>query len=61
MKYAANVKYVVKNGIVYTLPQIMAPFKSAAQLTAKHRAVMLFDKACELDRNNCLQESVDGD
>jgi len=61
LKYAANVKYVVKNGIVYTLPQIMAPFQSTAQLEARRNALMLFDKACAHDYNNCRQEPVDGD
>src|SRR5438552_4102435 len=44
LKYAAAVHYVVKNGVVYTLDQIIAPFKSPTQLAARRKALVAFDK-----------------
>ena len=35
LKYAAAVRYVVKNGVVYSLDQIIAPSKSPAQRGAR--------------------------
>ena len=55
------VRQVDKNGIAYTLPQIMAPFKSTSQLAAKREAVRLFDQACKQNPDNCQQQPVDGD
>jgi hypothetical protein len=57
LKYAAAVHYVVKNGVVYTLDQIMAPFKSAVQLAARRKALVAFDKACKEDSRNCFTEA----
>ena len=57
LKYAAAVHYVVKNGVVYTLDQIIAPFKSPAQLVARRKALVGFDKACKRDSRNCFVEA----
>ncbi|HEX4596288.1 MAG TPA: amidohydrolase family protein, partial [Burkholderiaceae bacterium] len=54
LKYAAAVHYVVKNGVVYTLDQIIAPFKSPVQLAARRKALVAFDKACKQDSRNCF-------
>jgi len=54
LKDAARVKYMVKNGVVYTLDQIIAPFKSPAQLAARRKALVAFDKACKDDSRNCF-------
>jgi hypothetical protein len=48
---------VVKNGVVYTLDQIIAPFKSPAQLAARRKALVAFDKACKQDSQNCFVEA----
>ena len=45
LKYAAAVHYVVKNGVPYSLEQIMAPFKSPVQLAARRKALVAFDTA----------------
>jgi hypothetical protein len=47
----------VKNGVVYTLDQIMAPFKSPLQLAARRKALVAFDKACKEDAKNCFSEA----
>jgi len=56
LKQAADVKYVVKNGVVYTLDQIMAPFKAPIQMAARRKALVAFDKACKEDSRNCFVE-----
>jgi hypothetical protein len=55
------VKYVIKNGIVSTLEQIMAPFKTTAQIAAKREALRLYEEHCKLDPNSCNWQPVDGD
>jgi Tol biopolymer transport system component len=57
LKYAAAVHYVVKNGVVYTLDQIIAPFKAPVQLAARRKALVAFDKACKEDSRNCFVEA----
>jgi Tol biopolymer transport system component len=57
LKYAAAVHYVVKNGVVYTLDQIIAPFKSPVQMAARRKALVAFDKACKQDSRNCFVEA----
>jgi Tol biopolymer transport system component len=57
LKFAAAVHYVVKNGVVYTLDQIIAPFKSPVQLAARRKALVTFDKACKQDPQNCFVEA----
>ena len=57
LKDAAAVRYVVKNGVVYTLEQIIAPFKSPVQLAARRKALVGFDKACKENSQNCFVEA----
>ena len=57
LKYAAAVHWVVKNGTVYSLDQIIAPFKSPVQLAARREALVAFDKACKQDAKNCFTEA----
>jgi hypothetical protein len=57
LKYAAAVHYVVKNGVPYTLEQIVAPFKSPVQLAARRKALVAFDKACKEDSSKCFTEA----
>jgi len=57
LKYAAAVHWVVKNGVVYSLDQIIAPFKSPAQMAARRKALVAFDKACKEDSRNCFVEA----
>ena len=47
---------VVKNGVAYSLDQIIAPFKSPVQLAARRKALAAFDKACKEDARNCYVE-----
>jgi len=56
LKYAAAVHWVVKNGVVYSLDQIIAPFKSPVQLAARRKALVAFDEACKKDASNCYNE-----
>jgi hypothetical protein len=42
---------------VYTLDQIIAPFKSPVQLAARRKALVAFDKACKADSRNCFVEA----
>jgi Tol biopolymer transport system component len=57
LKFAAAVHFVVKNGVVYTLDQIIKPFKSPTQLAARRNALVTFDKACKQDSRNCFVEA----
>jgi len=56
LKYAAAVRYVVKNGVAYSLDRIIAPFKSPVQLAARRKALVAFEKACKQDARNCYVE-----
>ena len=58
LKYAAAVRYVVKNGVAYSLEQIIARFKSPVQLAARNKALVAFEKACKEDAGNCYFEMV---
>lgn len=53
LKFAAATQYVVKNGVVYTLPQIVAPFKTPVQTAARRRALIAFNRTCKLNRDEC--------
>lgn len=46
LKAAAKVEVVVKNGITYTLPQILAPFRTPQALAERKRALAAFAKMC---------------
>src|SRR5262249_36764669 len=53
LKFAAATQYVVKNGVVYTIPQIVAPFKTPVQTAARRKALLAFNRACKLNREEC--------
>ena len=57
LKFAAATRWVVKNGVVYSLDQIIAPFKSQVQMAARRKALVAFDKACKEDSKNCFTEA----
>jgi len=57
LKFAAATHWVVKNGVVYSLDQIIAPFKSPVQMAARRKALVAFDKACKEDSRNCYTEA----
>ena len=56
LKYAAATQYVVKNGFVYSLADIVAPFKSTVQVAARKRALFAFDTACRNNHKLCFTE-----
>ena len=60
LKHAAATQYVVKNGVVYTIPQIVAPFKTPVQTAARRKALLAFARACKLDRSQCYPQAAAG-
>lgn len=46
LKAAARVEVVVKNGIPYTLPQILAPFRTPQALAQRKKALVAYRKLC---------------
>ena len=46
LKAAANVRYVVKNGITTTVDEILAPFKTPVVLAQRRRAMEAYRKMC---------------
>lgn len=46
LKAAANVQYVVKNGVTMSLAEIVAPFKTPVQLAQRQRALLAYKKTC---------------
>ncbi len=50
---AANVEYVVKNGVTYSLAQILAPFKTPAAMAARNKAIAAYKKLCGKHTENC--------
>ena len=53
VKNAANVEIVVKNGNVYTLADILAPFKSTVVAAAHRRALLAYQRMCARDASQC--------
>lgn len=53
LKAAANVQYVVKNGVVYSLAQILAPFKAPVQVAARRKAIVALQKICRQEPHAC--------
>lgn len=53
LKNASNVEFVVKNGNVYTLAQILAPFRTPAALAARKAALLAYAKSCARDPAQC--------
>lgn len=46
LKAAANVQYVVKNGVTISVQEILAPFKTPLALAQRHKAMVAYKKMC---------------
>lgn len=53
VKNAANVAYVTKNGLTYSLAQILAPFQTPQARAAHRRALVAWERACQRDPHAC--------
>jgi len=53
LKNAANVEYVLKNGITYSQADILAPFKTPLALAARKKAIHAYMRECSLDPHQC--------
>ncbi|MEO6745716.1 MAG: amidohydrolase family protein, partial [Caldimonas sp.] len=53
LKNAANVEYVVKNGVTYSLSQILAPFKTPLAMSARKKAIYAYQRACARNPHQC--------
>ncbi len=50
---AANVEYVIKNGIVFTVAQIVAPFRTPQALAARREALDAHQRQCAVSPVAC--------
>jgi hypothetical protein len=50
---AADVAYVVKNGKVFTIPEILAPFRTAQALKARETALAAYKARCHIHPQEC--------
>lgn len=48
--FRANVEYVVKNDVTYSLSQILAPFKTPLAMSARKKAIYAYQRACVRSR-----------
>lgn len=46
LKAAANVQYVVKNGVTMSLDEILAPFKTPLAIAQREQALLAYEKMC---------------
>ena len=53
LKNAANVEYVVKNGVTYSLAQILAPFKTPIALVTRRKAIHAYEAMCSKHAQDC--------
>ena len=53
VKNAANVEIVLKNGNIYTLAQILAPFRTPAALAARKAALFAYARRCSRNPGEC--------
>lgn len=53
VKNAANVEAVMKNGLSWTLPQILAPFQTPQAVAAHRRALLAWQRSCGRDPHAC--------
>ena len=53
LKNAANVEYVLKNGITYSQADILAPFKTPLALAARKKAIYAYMRECSRDPHQC--------
>jgi Tol biopolymer transport system component len=55
LKAAADVRYVVKNGVVYALDDILAPFRTPQALVQRAHALQAYQQLCGRDALACSQ------
>lgn len=55
VRNAAKVEYVVKNGLAYSLAQILAPFQTPQARAAHRQALLAYDRACRRDPQACVE------
>jgi len=53
LKNAANVEYVLKNGVTYSQADILAPFKTPLALAARKKAIYAYMRECSRDPHQC--------
>ncbi|MCT8174015.1 amidohydrolase family protein [Variovorax sp. CY25R-8] len=53
LKAAADVRYVVKNGVSYSLAEILAPFRTPAALAERRRTVLAYQRLCRTTPHEC--------
>ena len=53
LRNAAKVEYVVKNGVSYSLAQILAPFKTPLAMATRSKAIYAYTRACRRSAQNC--------
>lgn len=49
----ANVEYVMKNGLTYSIPQILSNFRTPQEIAARHKAVSFFERRCNAEADGC--------
>lgn len=55
LKAAANVRWVVKNGNVLTINEIVAPFNTPAALAARKESMGAYGRMCRADPHSCSE------
>ncbi|WP_192805136.1 amidohydrolase family protein [Noviherbaspirillum aerium] len=53
LKTAANVEYVMKNGLNFSVGQILEPFKTPAAIAARKKSLIAYRILCAKDHNDC--------
>jgi Tol biopolymer transport system component len=53
LKAAADVRHVVKNGVSYSLAEILAPFRTPTALAERRRAVLAYQRMCRAEPHEC--------
>ncbi|GAB2479202.1 amidohydrolase family protein [Comamonas humi] len=53
LKAAADVRYVVKNGVSYSLDEILTPFRKPAAVAQRKRAILAYQRMCSKDAHAC--------
>lgn len=53
LKNAARVEYVLKNGVTYSLAQILAPFKTPSAMAAHRKAIYAYQRECGRQPHAC--------
>jgi len=53
LKNASKVQYVLKNGVTYSLTQILAPFKTPLALSERRKAIYAYQRECKRNPHAC--------